>query len=482
MQIACVLITHLQAKAELRRHPQLQDQPGLIVDRSTRRPCIRDYLPATQGVAVGMTLEQALANSPTAVILDADVSYYQNVFAQVLAALQGVSDRVEGADLGSAYLDLQGTTNLYGDVGGVVQALLEALPPDLNARIGLAGGKFPAYMAARSAPSLQAVTMPENTQAFLAPQPISLLPVAPATRIRMQRFGLYTMGDVTRLSSRLLQDQFGPEGKLVWELCHGWDDSPLQPLAHNENIVETMSMPFHTAAVEALRTALNVLLKRAFARPGMRGRCTSRIEIACTLSGLPPWEHIFRINPGAQTWKQASYVIGTQLESHLPEAPIEEITVTLSHFTQTSGQQLGLLTELSDDRRQRLEAVERRLATRFGGQTLYQIVEVAPWHPAPEMRALQISVDDTGQDAIKPVASPTPVAVREGNRQQPVAVQLKARWQDVTSILDRWTFDLWWLPQPMTRTYYAVVTGEGRLTTLFRDHQNHGWYWQNTQV
>ncbi len=482
MQIACVLITHLAAKAELGRRPQLQDQPGLIVDRSTRHPRILDYLPATSGVTVGMTLAQARAKAPTAAMLDADMPCYQKVFGQVLTALQGVSDRVEGAGLGAAYLDLRGAANLYGNAGGVVQVLLKAIPPDLNARIGLAAGKFPAYMAARSAPPLQAVAVPADTQAFLAPQPISLLPVAPATRSRMRRLGLYTMGDVTRLSRRWLQDQFGPEGKLAWELCHGWDDSPLQPLAHSAHIVETMVMPFHTAAVAALHTAVDVLLKRAFARPGMRGRGTSRIAVSCTLHGLPPWEHVFRLNPGAQTWDQASRVIGTQLESHLPAAPIAEITLTLSHFTQAGGQQLGLLAQSADDRRQRLEAVARRLAARFGSQTLYQVVEVAPWHPAPEMRALQIARDDRGQESIRPVAAPTPIAVRAGTRQQPVAVRLKARWRQVTAILDRWTFDLWWLPQPMVRTYYAVVTGDGRHTTLFRDHQDHSWYWQNAQV
>ena len=479
MRIACVLITHLEAKAELRRCPQLQDKPGLIIARGTRRPQVLDYLPATQGVEVGMTLEHALSHSPCAHIMDADVPYYENIFEQVLTALQGVSDRVEGGARGTAYLDVAGASNLYGDVVGLEQTLSAALPPELNARIGLAEGKFPAYMAARSAPPLQAVTVPADNAAFLAAQPISLLPVSIETRTRMHRFGLHTMGDVTHLSRRLLQDQFGPEGKLAWELSHGWDDSPLQPLAHSANIVEGMAMPFQTASLDALQAALDVLLKRAFARPWMRGRCTSQVAVSCVLSRMPPWEHTFHINPGAQNWEQASYVIGTQLDAALPEAPIEEVTLTLSHFTRAGGLQRGLLDKAPDDRKQRLEEVEQRLATRFGGHAIYQVVEVAPWHPAPERRALQISLNVTGQDAIKPVSAPTPVSVREGRRQQPIAVQLKERWLDVEFISDRWTFDLWWLPQPLTRTYYEVVAGDGRHATLFRDQQDNCWYRQN---
>ena len=33
MRVACVLVTHLRAKAEMLRHPHLKDSPVLIVDR-----------------------------------------------------------------------------------------------------------------------------------------------------------------------------------------------------------------------------------------------------------------------------------------------------------------------------------------------------------------------------------------------------------------------------------------------------------------
>ena len=36
MKVACVLITHLRAKAEMQRRPQLKDQPALIAGRRER--------------------------------------------------------------------------------------------------------------------------------------------------------------------------------------------------------------------------------------------------------------------------------------------------------------------------------------------------------------------------------------------------------------------------------------------------------------
>ena len=72
MKIACVLVTHLRAKVEMRRQPHLRDQPAVIVDRSQGRPMVIDHFPAAVGVAAGMTLEQALSRQSGGVVLDAE--------------------------------------------------------------------------------------------------------------------------------------------------------------------------------------------------------------------------------------------------------------------------------------------------------------------------------------------------------------------------------------------------------------------------
>ena len=83
------------------------------------------------------------------VVLNADELYYRQVFGEVIRALQGVSDRVEWGELGTAYVRIDGMEALYGGEEQVVQALLEAVPADLTARIGVADAKFPAFVAAR---------------------------------------------------------------------------------------------------------------------------------------------------------------------------------------------------------------------------------------------------------------------------------------------------------------------------------------------
>ena len=479
MLLACVLITHLRALVELRRRPHLQEKSFVIVDRSGRRPLVADFLPESSVVRQGMSLEQAMSLHGGAAILEADEPYYRKVFSGVLAALQGVSDRVEAGELGTAYVGLGGLERMYGGEARLARALLNAVSPDLQPRVGLAHGKFPAYMAARISGPHGAFRVPANVGAFLAPHSINLLPVSSRLKEEMHRMGLHRMGAAASMSRDALIDRFGTEGRRAWELCNGTDHSPLIPLALEEKVMERTSLPFHTSSMEALLVATDTLLRRAYVRPDMKGRYVSAVDLLCTVPGWPPWEKTIRFKTPVGSWERASFSLKSKLEADPPTRPVEEVALTLSDFTGVSGAQLGLLRDAREDSRRRLVEVDRKLRPLMGGRhALHTIAQVAPWHPAPEMRALQVPVDPSGRDAIKPLQTPQPVEVRTERNGQPAAVRVGRHWRRVARIDDRWTFDLWWLPEPVTRSYYRVDPGDGRRMTLFRDGRNDFWYRQ----
>ena len=179
MKIACLLITHLRAKIEMRRYPDLKERPAVIVERSGRRSRLVDYTPSTSGVSAGMTLEEALSIQPDALVLESDESRYRKVFTQLLGSLQRISDRVEEGELGTAYVRLDGLEHLYGGEARLVNALLNAAPQDLAPRVGVAEAKFPAFVAATVSESSRATRVPPNVESFLAPHLIACSPFPP---------------------------------------------------------------------------------------------------------------------------------------------------------------------------------------------------------------------------------------------------------------------------------------------------------------
>ena len=480
MSIACVLITHLPAKVELRRRPHLADVPAVIVDRSGRRPMVVDRFPAADRVPLGAPVEEALSLHAGAVVIEADEPAYRAAFQRVLTALQGVSDRVEEAELGTAYVGLDGLQEMYGGEARLVSALLSAAPGDLAPRIGVAQGKFPAMVAASRSAPMGATRVSQDAAAFLSPHPIGLLPVAAETREALACFGLRTLGDVAAMARETLVDQFGTEGGLAWDLARGVDASPLRPLRYEEVVEERTALPVEAASLELLVTAVDALLRRAYARPRMRGRYAGRAALACSLANAPPWERVFHFKRGVGDWRQASGLLRPRLEMDYPQSPVEEAVLTLGGLTGETGVQGGLLPDIRADREGRLAEAERRLQPHMGGsQALYRVAAVAPDHPAPELRSVQVPIDPGGRNALKPLGVPVAVAVREGHGRTPAAVEVGGRWQRVAGIDDQWTFDLWWMPQPMERDYYRVSGEDGRQMTLFRDRHGDCWYRQN---
>ena len=480
MKIACVLVTHLRAKLEMRRQPHLKDQPAVIVDRSQGRSLVIDHFPAAAGVAAGMTVEQALSRQSGGIVLDADEAGYWRVFHRMLQSLQGISDRVERGELGTAYVGLDGLEAMYGGEARLVTALLNAVPQDLVPRVGVAEAKFPAYAAARISQSLGATKVPQDAAGFLASQQVDLLPVPAGLIAELRRFGLLTLGDVAAMDVIVLTDRFGQAGRKAWELARGIDDTPLVPMKHEESVAEHTALPVASASLELMLAAVDVLLRRAYAQPAMRGRYAGGASLECILFQAQPWRKDFRFKQSVGDWRRASRILRGQLETDHPQAPVEEVSLALSRITGESGMQLSLLSDLRGDRERRLAEAERQIRVRMGGRpALYRVVPVAPWHPAPELRAVQVPLDASGAEGMKPLSLPSPAAVSEGPEGGPAAVRLGERWQRVARIEEVWCFDLWWMPQPLTRTYYRVGREDGGEVTLFRDDRSSCWFRQD---
>ena len=415
----------------------------------------------------------------SAIVLDADEPSYRGAFNRMLASLQGVSDRVERSDLGAAYVRLDGLEDMYGGEARLVTALLNWRPPGH----GAAGGRCWRQVPRPGRGHVQHASWGDQGSTrcrFLPCAPLlDLLPLASTVKAAMRRFGLHTMGEAAAMSRDMLAEQLGPAGGRAWDLSHGIDNSPLVPLKHEETVVERASLPFSSTSMPLLLAAVDTLLRRAYSRPRMRGRYAGSASLECVLDRASPWEKSFHFKQGAGSPARAYFIISNRLETDHPQAPVEEVALALSDLTGESGIQMGLLPDVRDSRERRLVEVERQLQARTGGiSVLRRVAKVAPGHPAPEMRSVQVPVDSRGREGFKPISTPIAIEVREGPNGEPIEVRLGGRWLSVESVEDAWSFDLWWMPRPMTRTYYRVSREDGRQLTLFLDHMDGCWYRQ----
>ena len=200
----------------------------------------------------------------------------------------------------------------------------------------------------------------------------------------------------------------------------------------------------------------------------------------CLLHREATWERTFRFKQATGSWQSASRILRSRLETDHPRAPVEEVTLALSDLTGESGLQLGLTEDMRDSREQRLVEVDRRLRGHMnGGHALYRVVEVAPWHPAPEMRALRVPIDPVGTAGHRLALRARRRRGPGGADRRPAAVRLGGHWRRVADVEDTWSFDLWWMPRPLARTYHRIRVEDGSQLTLFRDRDEPRWYRQS---
>ena len=478
MKIACALITHLRAKAELRRRTHLKDSQIAVVDKAQGKPLVVDSSAGTS-VRAGMTLEQAMSCRNDLIILDSDESYYRRVFEGILRALLRVSARVEEAELGVAYARVDGLERLYGGESEVAAALIAAIPDYLRARIGVGDTKFTAFVAARTAPASGIAVCPDEAAEFLTPMPLELLPVSDELRASLRGFGMHRMGDVAAYKRATMVERFGREGELAWELCNGIDSRLVVPIAPAVSVVEYASLPFASASLELLLASADILLRRAFGSSELRRRLVGSITLTATSPDAETWTQVFRFKDAVGDWQSASRIVRDRIEAHPPEVPVDDMTLTLGDIAGESGRQLGLLDDARDRRRDMIMEAERKLKSLMNGTSaLHKVVEVAPWHPIPELRALRVPLDADDSCALLPLHQPAPVDVRESKAHRPLAVRLPSGWRGIDGIDDLWSFNLWWLPEPVSRSYFCVVDDAGRHLVLFRDDRCGLWYQQ----
>jgi nucleotidyltransferase/DNA polymerase involved in DNA repair len=385
MTLACVLLPRFQIQVELSSRPALRGRPVIITTSEGGKRVVLDASVEAEQATAGMPLQEAIARCPDAVLVEPDHTRYHTAFEAVLDGLNRCSPVVEGERLGLAYVGLDGLEGLYGGEEPLIQALFEAIPPGLHTKVGVAGAKFPAYLAALSAGPDRYLRVPPDVASFLARFPVDVLPLSWEAIERLRSFGLVTLGDVAALPLGPLQAQFGPEGKRAWELARGVDRRHLTPRSQEEQVAEALTFPTPVVMLEPVLLAVETLLGRAFARPQMRGRyARAAVLRAGVFRGAPFVKRVsFRQAVGGR--EQAFAVIKSVLASVRFPGPLEDVSLTLRGLTGEPGMQASLFREVRS--RQQLGESMKQLEARLGERPpVYRVREVEPWSRIPERR------------------------------------------------------------------------------------------------
>lgn len=398
MRIACLFIPHFPVAVERVRRPELRSQPVIIGGAPEERKVVLDCSQEAiqYGVQAGMPLREALSRCKEAAFLDAHPTLYNETAAAINSALGLISPLVEPADLGRVFVGLGGLGKGPDAELLLAHSIAQAAKQvaQLTPKIGIADGKFVAFAAAATGTSHKPHIIKSGAApGFLAKLPVSHLPVSPEMHRRLRLFGFRTLGQLADLPVGAVQAQFGPEGRVAWELANGIDNTPFIPQDYPVVLAERLSFQAPINNIEALLIAANHLIARIMGRREFQHRATRGLKFKAVLTNGHTWERQLVFREPLSDHSRILFALRGKLDGIALPAAVEEIEVGFLDVCGESGVQGNLLTSLRSRQIKRVEEIIRQLKSRYGSSPIARVVEVEPWSRIPERRMALIDYD-----------------------------------------------------------------------------------------
>jgi protein ImuB len=393
--IACVLIPAFELRAALRSRPRLALEPAALAPEPGTEPLLGPVTASAQtaGVHPGMRMGEALATCPGLVLVERDPAAVEQEWEGILRRLEDAGFAVEPEQPGAVTFETKGVERLYGGVEPALERALAAVGSTWDPRAGAATRRFAALAAASVArPGQALIVRNEEEQDFLAPLPLSLLPLPADRYAELEGLGVRRLGELARLPGGAVAERLGQEGRRAWGLARGGGRRRVRGRAPAAELAESLSFPEAVANELTLRRAFGALLERLLSRPERGGRPLRKAAVSARLVGGGSWRRTVTLRESTADEARLRAALGPKLVE-IP-APVVELRLEAVELAEHVGSQLALVAPAGEELGGRLKEGLRQVRASTGAGSVCAVVEVAPWSRIPEARALFVPRDE----------------------------------------------------------------------------------------
>ena len=222
------------ASVEQRDDPTLLTKPVVVGGKPNSRGvvCAASYEARKYGIHSAMPMAEAFRRCPQAVFLPVNIPKYHEVSLQIRQIFMTYTPIVEPLSLDEAFLDVTGSTSLFGSANTIGLTIKQRIQQELNltASVGVASNKFLSKLASDlQKPDGFVIVQPNRVQEFLDPLSVERIwGVGKKTAEQLHKLNIKTIRDLLRLEQGYLTQLFGVSGSQLYQLAQGIDDRPVE--------------------------------------------------------------------------------------------------------------------------------------------------------------------------------------------------------------------------------------------------------------
>lgn len=371
------------AAVEMQRRPELRGKPVAVCgDPEARHGIVltASYPAKNMGVKTGQTIWQAKAICPELVVLPPDMKEYIRISKYAREIYEDYTDQVESFGLDECFLDVTGSTGLFGNPMTIAKEISDRIKFELGitVSIGVSFNKITAKLGSdyRKPDAITRIGR-DNYKEIVYSLPVEdLLYVGQATSKKLRRIAVSTIGRLAECPEDVLVGRLGKMGAVLKAFALGNDISPVQRTDHIRTIKSvgnSATTPRDLVNDDDVHLMLLLLAESVASRMReLASRCTV-VEVYVRDKNLVSFIRQKKLKtPTCSSQEIASVAYDLFKQSYRWHSPIRSIGVRGSDLVEATEQvQLSLYQD--DKKREKWEKIDRTvdaLRNRYGYQTI----------------------------------------------------------------------------------------------------------------
>jgi len=369
------------AAVETVLRPELAAVPMAVCGEADKRHGIilaKNEKAKAFGVKTAETIWQAKRKCPGLVLVPPHHAQYRRMSEKVNAIYGRFTDLVEPFGIDESWLDVTGTTHLFGDGKTIADTLRDTVRHELGITIS-AGVSFNKVFAKLGSdykkPDATTVITKENFRAVLWPLPASdLLFVGRAAEKVLSGMGIHTIGELAAADKALLHGALGKLGDTLHRYANGLDDAPVRPEGARElkSVGNGMTFSRDLVGIAALRAALLPLADEVAARMRKHGVKCRAVQLQIRDPSFKTISRQRQLEVPSDLSSELAAAALSLLRQGWPDGkPVRMLTLTALSLlpAEEAGEQLTLFDDgaaAAREKRERLERALDRIRARYG--------------------------------------------------------------------------------------------------------------------
>jgi DNA polymerase-4 len=274
-----------------RLHDKSLEGKPVLIGGSSQRGVVAScsYEARKFGVHSAMPMKKALQLCPHATVIGGNYSSYSKASGMVTQIIKERVPLFEKTSIDEFYIDLTGMEKFHGCyelASNLRQTVIKET--GLPISFGLSSNKTVSKIATGQAkPSGQLYVEHGNEKAFLAPLPVSKIPMVGEKACEvLYSIGIHKIADLQIQSISNLERHFGKMGLVMWNKANGIDDSPVSPHHERKSISSENTFETDVYAVERMEQLLISMLEQLTYKLRMENKVASCLAVKIRYSNF----------------------------------------------------------------------------------------------------------------------------------------------------------------------------------------------------